>query len=325
MKDGSTPCVFAWRRDPVAGARLVLPFLALSLACGAGSTSDVDVRPVQHGARVSAETTFTGMRGPYASYRVRLQSGGGLSSTGRLLRPARTASTRRYPAVLLEDGRELNSRAIEFLPADFGEVVVLSLDYPEELPYEIDLSALFWRSDRLRGAARRIPPIFSLGADYLVSRGDVDASRVSLVATSFAVPFAVIAAAADTRFVNVGLVYGAGRMADVLAANLTLRPRAFRRIAAWLAMRPFADFAPEQYVGQIAPRPLVMVNGIDDPQMPRRAVEALFAEAREPKQLIWLRTGHLMPGDSALIRTLVDTTLAHLPALKGVAGGSRLR
>jgi fermentation-respiration switch protein FrsA (DUF1100 family) len=221
--------------------------------------------------------------------------------------------------VLLQDGRELNSRAIEYLPRDFGDVIVLSLDYPEELPYELSLRKLFTSSDRLRRAAGRIAPIFSLGVDYLVTRTDLDGSRVVMVATSFAVPFAVSAAAADTRFVNVGLIYGAGKMDDVLAANLTIRPRVLRSAAAWIAMRPFAEFAPERYIARIAPRPIVMVNGIDDPQMPRRAVEALYAAAREPKRLIWLRTGHLMPGDSALIRALVDTTLAHLPALRGVS------
>jgi fermentation-respiration switch protein FrsA (DUF1100 family) len=81
-------------------------------------------------------------------------------------------------------------------------------------------------------------------------------------------------------------------------------------------MRPYAEFAPERYIAQIAPRPIVMVNGIDDPQMPRSAVEALYAAAREPKALIWLRTGHLMPTDSVLVRALVDTAMSRLPALK---------
>ena len=75
--------------------------------------------------------------------------------------------------------------------------------------------------------------------------------------------------------------------------------------------------SPERYVARIAPRPIVMVNGIDDPQMPRTAVEALYDAAREPKALVWLHTGHLEPTDSALIRALVDTALARLPVLHG--------
>lgn len=58
-----------------------------------------------------------------------------------------------------------------------------------------------------------------------------------------------------------------------------------------------------------------MVNGVDDPQMPRAAVQALYDAAQEAKTLIWLHTGHLEPTDSALIRSLVDTALARLPVL----------
>ena len=259
------------------------------------------------------------MRGRYVLYAVRLRAPDGLVATGRVLRPP---SPSRHPAVLLQNGRELNSAALQYLPADFGDVVVLSLDYPEELPYSISVTDLMLHGDRLRRAAARIPRLFSLGADFLETRADVDSTRMIMVATSFAVPFAVQTAARDQRFVNVALIYGAGRMEDVLAANLTLRPRMLRRAAAWLAMRPFTEFAPERDIARIAPRPVVMVNGLDDPQMPRRAVEALYDAARDPKEIIWLRTGHLMPTDSALIRILVDTAMARLPALRSIGAGS---
>ena len=293
--------------------------LCALIACG--TRGDAPPRSAsQDVARASAETTRVGMRGRYAHFRVSLRGVDGLTATGQLLQPPTRS---RGAAVLLQNGRELNSDALRYLPVDFGDVVVLSLDYPAELPYTISVSDLILRGDDLRRAAGRIPRMFSIGADYLVSRADVDTMRLILVATSFAVPFATRAAALDTRFVNVGLIYGAGRMRDVLAANLTLRPAFLRRPAAWLAMRPFRDFAPEQYIGRISPRPVVMVNGIDDPQMPRPAVEALYEAARQPKELIWLRTGHLMPNDSALIRALVDTALARLPALRGISDRQR--
>jgi fermentation-respiration switch protein FrsA (DUF1100 family) len=138
---------------------------------------------------------------------------------------------------------------------------------------------------------------------------------LGIVATSFAVPFATIAAVMDVRFRDVGLIYGAGDFATVMAANITLRPRWLRRPAAWLATRAFREFEPERHVALIAPRPLLMINGVNDPQMPREAVESLYDAARNPKTLIWLRTGHLLPTDSVLIRALVDTALARLPIL----------
>jgi fermentation-respiration switch protein FrsA (DUF1100 family) len=276
----------------------------------------------RRGALVFAETTFIRMSGRYAMYHIRITSDAGLVATGLLLCPGHglepSATYPGYPAVLLNDGRELDSRAIDHLPRDFGNVVVLSLDYPAALPLAIHLTDALIHGRQLREAAGQVPSLFSLGASYLAGRADVDRDRIAIAATSFAVPFAVIAAAVDERFRNVVLVYGAGDLDRVLAANLTLEPRALRQAAAWLAMRPFRELEPERYAALIAPRPLVMVNGIDDPQMPQAAVRALYDAAREPKSLVWLRTGHLLPTDSALIRALVDTALARLPVLRGI-------
>jgi hypothetical protein len=307
-------------RTPRTPARpLLAAVAALGLACASwrppATPLERDAYLAMRGALVRAETTRVGTRGRYALYRVRLASSTGLAATGRLLRPDGPAGGA-LPAVLLDDGRELDSRAVEALPAEFGDVVVLSLDYPPELPYTIDLGAVVAQRDRLRRTVRRIPALFSLGGAYLAARADVDAARVALVATSFAVPFATIAAAADTTFRNVALVYGAGDFPTVIAANVRLRPAWLRRPLARVVLAPFADLEPARFVGAIAPRPLVMINSRDDPQIPASAVAALYAAAREPKTLVTLRTGHLMPDDSVLVRALVDSALAHLPVLR---------
>ncbi|MGI9077032.1 MAG: hypothetical protein ACR2G6_06825 [Gemmatimonadaceae bacterium] len=279
---------------------------ALVLACHATTGIRID-------APVSAEVTYQQARGRYDLYRIRLR-GGGETATGKLLRPRQGDGP--FPAVLLNDGRELNSAALEYLPPEFGDVVVLSLDYPDGVPYEFDPFTVLLQSDRIRRELRLIPRLFSLGGAYLTQRADVDSSRLAMVVTSFAVPFGVRAAAEDHRFRNVGLIYGAGDLGTVLAANLTLKPRFLRSVAAWLASRLYDEFEPTHYVAGIAPRPVIMVNGQDDRQMPVQAVRALYAAAREPKTLIWLTTGHLLPTNTPLIRALVDTTLARLPVLE---------
>ena len=293
---------------------LVALSIAMLDACDrANAAQQYDDYMLLRGQLVAAETTAVGSRGRYMLERVRLRSSTGLDVTGRLLRPS---TGERLPAILLNDGRELNSNAIDYLPAEFGDVVVLSVDYPEAIPYAVGVKDLVVNGGRVRKAARLIPASFSLAGEWLSSRADVDAARVGVVATSFAVPFATIAAVMDARFRDVGLIYGAGDFASVMAANLSLRPGWLRRPAAWLATRPFREFEPERHVARISPRPLLMINGIDDPQMPRSAVESLYNAAREPKTLIWLRTGHLSPTDSVLIRALVDTALARLPILR---------
>jgi hypothetical protein len=281
---------------------------ALLLACRA--TGEAQANPP-----VSSEAVYAQARGRYDLYQVRLH-GARDTVTGRLLRPRGARGP--FPAVLLNDGRELNSAALEYLPAEFGDIVVLSLDYPEGVPYQFKPLTLLLENDQVRRQLRRIPQLFSLGGAYLTQRSDVDSSRIAMVVTSFAVPFGVRAAAKDQRFRNVGLIYGAGDLGRVLEANLSIEPALLRKMAVWLASEVYHEFEPTQYVAAIAPRPLIMVNGRDDPQMPVKAVRALYAAAREPKSLIWLTTGHLLPTDTALIRVLVDTTLARLPVLQNV-------
>ena len=199
---------------------------------------------------------------------------------------------------------------------------MLSLDFPEGIPYRLSMRTFVSQSVRIRNELRRISRFFSIGGAYLAQREDVDSARLAMVMTSFSVPFGVIAAARDERFRNVGLIYGAGDLGRVFEANLDMRPRFMRAVAGWFVMRLYGEFEPTDYVAGISPRPLVMVNGSDDPQMPVEAVRALYDAAREPKALIWMQTGHLLPTDTDLIRALVDTTLDRLPVLQsGGAGG----
>ena len=303
----------AQTKSVVTRASVLMALAACGRADAARQYDDYMLLP---GRLVAAETTAAGSRGRYIVQRVRLHSSTGMAVTGRLLRPP---SSRRAPAILLNDGRELNSNAIDYLPPDFGDVVVLSIDYPEAIPYSVGVKDLMFNGGDIRKAARLIPASFSLAGEWLSMRDDVDPNRVGIVATSFAVPFATIAAVMDARFRDVGLIYGAGDFATVMAANITLRPRWLRGPAAWLATRAFREFEPERHIALIAPRPVLIINGVNDPQMPRDAVESLYDAARQPKTLIWLRTGHLLPTDSVLIRALVDTALARLPILNSPA------
>jgi fermentation-respiration switch protein FrsA (DUF1100 family) len=298
------------------GRRLAAALIVGSLlsACTHSVASDGEIESYRDrfGGLASADTSASVARGRYVLSRLRITSTTGLVATGRLLRPD---TGHCLPAVLLQNGREENSAVIGRLPAEFGNVVVIALDYPDEMPMAIQLRDVVTRQRELQRAASEIPSLFLMGAAYLAERADVDSSRIALAATSFAVPFATIAAAADERFKNVALIYGAGDLSRVLAANLSIKPEFLRGPGAWLAMQPFSAFGPERFIARIAPRPVIMVNGIDDPQMPVEAVNALFESARAPKAQVWMRTGHLLPTDSALIRTLVDTALTRMPVL----------
>ncbi len=53
------------------------------------------------------------------------------------------------------------------------------------------------------------------------------------------------------------------------------------------------DQMPERVIGQIAPRPLWLVGGVQDDLVPNWMTERLFAAAREPKALFLVpKAGH---------------------------------
>ena len=80
-----------------------------------------------------------------------------------------------------------------------------------------------------------------------------------------------------------------------------------------LLLRPVE---PLRFVASISPRPLVMINGAEDEQVPRRNAELLFAAAREPKKQIWLESKHVRPENTELTKQIVGKLKAELTKLR---------
>jgi hypothetical protein len=70
------------------------------------------------------------------------------------------------------------------------------------------------------------------------------------------------------------------------------------------------EFTPEQWIGQVAPRPVVMLNATGDEKIPRRSVDILFAAAGEPKELVWLPGLHVQGNRPDALRQLIDAVMA---------------
>jgi dienelactone hydrolase len=128
--------------------------------------------------------------------------------------------------------------------------------------------------------------------DLLVADKGVDATRIALVGRSRGAIAASIAGAIDRRFRGVAMLYG-GHFDALETSHL-----------------PAA--CPANYIGRIAPRPLLMMNGTEDSDMIRdRSVEPLFKLARQPKRIIWTPGGHMFMTEehrAALIQWLQETT-----------------
>jgi len=125
---------------------------------------------------------------------------------------------------------------------------------------------LAWITQSVKDISRAI--------DFLVEQRGVDPRRIGIVGFSRGAIVESIAAGVDRRLSPVLMVYG-GHF-DALDNN------------------HLAAACPANFIGRIAPRPLLMINGTQDSDMIKdRAVEPLFKLAKQPKQIIWTDGGHM--------------------------------
>ncbi len=134
--------------------------------------------------------------------------------------------------------------------------------------YNQPSAMLAWIAQTVKDAGRTI--------DYLIQEQGADPRRIALVGFSRGAQMAYIIGAADKRFAAVAAAFGGH-----FDANET-------------GHLPAA--CPANYVGRISPRPFLMMNGSQDEDYNREtSVLPLYQIARNPKQQVWLDTGHVVP------------------------------
>ena len=135
-----------------------------------------------------------------------------------------------------------------------------------------------------------------LGAiDYLKTRPDVDLAGFGVLGISQGGASAILAAAstqeikavvAEAAFKSVDSVIGQSFQHFV---NLPAFP--FAPLTVWIAERRVgikaAEIVPEREVAAISPRPILIMHGVLDTTISPEDSEAIYASAREPKEL-WL-------------------------------------
>lgn len=244
------------------------------------------------------------------SQSARLTGSTGLMVDLRALWPADAGPARRWPLVVLLGGHRTGRDAVKVV-GDPGRMAIAALDYPY---YGPERPRGIWQSLRTIPAAQQglldTPPALSLALDWLLQQPWVDPARVELMGVSLGVPFAAVAGALDDRFQRVWLVHGGtdnrAWLAQRLESRITNGPA--RAGTAWLLhlLAHGATFRTEEWVPQIAPRPVVIIGAKDDVQVPRARVEALYAAARAPKELLWSDGGHVDIDKIEIVRQLLD-------------------
>jgi cephalosporin-C deacetylase-like acetyl esterase len=141
--------------------------------------------------------------------------------------------------------------------------------------------------------------------DHLETRDDVDASRIGLVGGSMGALLGTIASGVDARIDAVVLIVGGGNMTLMISESQLTRVIEIRSELAQ-AGRRIEDEAkdlecidPINFIDQISPRPVLMINGRNDDIVPASSNRALHSKARGPKKIIWYDTGHDVPVESA--------------------------
>jgi fermentation-respiration switch protein FrsA (DUF1100 family) len=118
----------------------------------------------------------------------------------------------------------------------------------------------------------------ALALRFLAQHRDVDPDRLSLVGYSLGAYLGLKVAATNDSIKSV-ILAAAGDLPDYVP---------FANVA-----RMLAD--PVKLVRRLGGRPLLMVHGRWDQTIPPEQAERLFEAAREPKQIKWWDSGHILP------------------------------
>lgn len=234
-----------------------------------------------------------------------LRSNGGLKVECGLLAPANQTGAKRYPVVILMGGKATGKHAIDYA-LDVKNIIIVAPDYPYTPKTSYTLSSFFTDVPEMRRAALRMIPSVMLLTDYLWSRKDVDTTRLVLLGYSFGAPFVPCIAAYDRRAAVAAMVFGGGDLHGLIRHNIRrYRGALVSELVSLTGTVLLWPLEPLRYAKAISPIPLVMINGSEDQQVPPRFAEELFKEAKEPKQLVWLKARHVNPRNVELTKQIV--------------------
>lgn len=135
--------------------------------------------------------------------------------------------------------------------------------------------------------------------DFLVTVPEIDKSRIGLLGLSLGTSIGGVVAGLDDRVSTAVFGVGGADWKIILNQSQESYPRK-RRAGRPITEEEWAALEtvdPGKFIGHMAPRPVLMINGTQDDIMPRDAAEALFKAANEPKKQVWVEAGHMVePG-----------------------------
>lgn len=213
----------------------------------------------------------------------------------------------RLPAIVLLGGKATGKYAIDYVPPLSG-LIIVAVDYPYEPRPSYTLAEFLSDVPAIRQALLDMIPSVQLVIDYLVQQDDVDPSRIVVLGYSFGAPFVPCILAYDRRPAAAAMVFGGGEMFSLIEHNVRRYENAtvskFVGLISGFLLRPLE---PLRYADRISPIPFIMINGTNDEMIPRRNVDLVYKAAKDPKEIVWLESGHVRPDEVELTRQIMAT------------------
>ena len=217
-----------------------------------------------------------------------------------------------FPAALLCVGIETGKEVIGMIEGQ-DSVALVAINYPFEGELDFRGWSAVGTTFRLRSMAFRTVPLLLSCLDWMFQQTHIDARDVTVVSVSFGVFTGLPAAVIDQRVKQAVIVQAGGGLSGVIASNAErLEVPVPAWLAGWLGGTILAPFEPNKYAPYLTPRKLLMVNGEGDTMFPKESALSLYEEAREPKEIIWHTSTHVMPGERELIRELTNVVVKRL-------------
>ena len=269
-----------------------------------------------HGDLTGVRETLVEEAEGHRLYEVSIGNSQGIRTTGFMKIPAEPEG--RCPALLILGGLRTGRKNIEYIHGTRG-IVLLALDYPyggkitEMSAWEF----IRWIPEIRRAVINTVPATMS-AVDYLLGRDDVDPDRIIVIGGSLGAFFVPAHAAADDRSAAAVMIFGAADIQGVLSATTEV-PRLFARPLGWLGAVLVSPVEPLKYMDRIPPRPLLVISGTEDAEIPIECSRLLHDAAREPKTIRWMETGHVTIRD-AEFHELVKRELIEWLVQEGLAG-----
>jgi dienelactone hydrolase len=126
--------------------------------------------------------------------------------------------------------------------------------------------------------------------DYLHSRDDIQKSKIGFLGFSQGGMIGGTFIGVEPRIAVACLAIAGGNFVEWAKTAGFWKPEQARTVEVNAAITD-----PIHFIGRFGSRPLLMLNAKRDELIPRANAEALFNAARDPKEIIWYNSGHVLP------------------------------